>query len=84
MNPTLVMDDVTGSTANGAIRTMVAGRLRTPLGKWKRQNIPLHTKAEYDALRPGWAMFWRDFWFELTKKTWRSSDRRGSATFRVL
>ena len=84
MTAQLLVEDVTAGTESRVIRGMVARRLRAPLGKWKQQNIPLYTKEEYDALRPGWAMFWRDFWFELTKKNWRSADRRGSATFRVL
>jgi hypothetical protein len=65
------------------IRTIVASRLRPPRGALQ-QTIPLRSKAEFDALRPGWAMPWRDFWFVLTEKRWCSTKRRGKAAFRVM
>ena len=73
-----------GTLAGGdSLRAMLAKRLRAPKGKWK-QNIRLHSKAEFDALYPGWAMPWRGFWFVLTKKSWQSGSRRGMVAFRVL
>ena len=76
------MTDSGLSSSHARLRVIIEKRLRPPKGRWT-QSVRLRSRREFDALPPGWAMPWRGFWFEVAKKTWRSTQGDGLVVFRV-